>query len=274
MNKIFTVLLALLFGAAALSEAYAQLEVSTNSMTLFSIGKVNHYDTYLSPMEYTGPQLTFLHETHRNLKRNYHILFQTWTQGEFSYAQNRAETAHELGGSFRYDAGWHREWLCIVKGLDVAVGGLVGGDLGMLYNARNGNNPAQARANLRMSASFRAFYHFRVKRSNLSLCYQACLPVLGMAFSPQYGQSYYNIFDQGNYDHNIRCTHFGNALSLRQTLIFNFPVRHATLSVGYLSDLRQAHLNGLKQHQYTRGFVIGYSRKLTRVKNERLKSKD
>ncbi|MBR4758471.1 MAG: DUF3316 domain-containing protein, partial [Bacteroidaceae bacterium] len=56
---------AILFGAAPLSIASGQLPVerSTTHATLFGIGRVNHLDTYLSPMEYRGPQLSYLHET-------------------------------------------------------------------------------------------------------------------------------------------------------------------------------------------------------------------
>jgi len=43
----------------------------------------------------------------------------------------------------------------------------------------------------------------------------------------------------------------------------DIPIRHATLSLGYLSDLRQLHTNGIRQHQYGRSFVIGYTRQLT-----------
>ena len=109
--------------------------------TLFALGRANHLDTYLSPMEYTGPQLTFLHTTLRHLKRNEHIVFETATQGEVSYTENQAQTAHYMGGSVRYDFGWGRQWRNVLwKGLELTAGGMAGGDLGFLYNDRNANN--------------------------------------------------------------------------------------------------------------------------------------
>ena len=166
----------------------------TTHTTLFGIGKVNHLDTYLSPLEYKGPQLTFLSETHRTLRRNSHVLFSTMLQGEFSYTESPKQNAHDMGGSVRYDAGWHRQWKNVLKGLDLSAGALAGGDIGFLYNNRNGNNPAQARANLRLSASLRGDYCFKIKKQTLALHYQAHLPLLGATFMPQYGQSYFNMF--------------------------------------------------------------------------------
>ena len=242
--------------------SYAQQRETTHT-ALFGIGRVNHLDTYLSPLEYKGPELTFLNETHRALGRNPHILFTTLLQGEFSYTDNPTANAHDMGGSIRYDAGWGRQWKNVLwKNLDLTAGGMAGGTLGFLYSNRNGNNPAQARANIAASAFVRADYRFKIKKQTLALRYQAHLPLVGMAFMPQYGQSYYDIFDRGNYDHNVRCTYPGNSLSLRQLLTIDIPIRHARLSLGYLSDLRQLHVNGIKQHQYDRSFVIGYVREL------------
>lgn len=231
--------------------------------TLFAIGRTNHLDTYLSPLEYKGPQATFLLQTDRALRRNPNILYQTWAQAEFSYAHNPAKNAHDMGGSIHYDVGWGRQWKDVLwKGLSLCIGGTTGATIGFLYNDRNGNNPAQARANAQLSALARADYRFKVKKQTLALHYQAQLPFLGMAFMPQYGQSYYNIFEQGNGDHNVVCTHPANALSLRQILTIDIPIRRARLSVGYLSDIRQLHANGIKQHQYSRSVVIGYVRNL------------
>ena len=240
--------------------SHAQQRETTHT-TMFGMGRAKHLDTYLTPMEYKGPQLSILSETHRTLRRNPHILFTTFINGELSYTDNPTQNAHDIGGSIRYDAGWGRQWKDILwKGLDLTAGGMAGGTIGFLYNDRNGNNPAQARANILASAFVRADYRFKIKKQALALHYQAQLPVVGMTFMPQYGQSYYDIFERGNYDHNIRFAHPGNTLSLRQLLTFEIPIRHSHLSVGYLSDLRQAYVNGIKQHQNSRSFVIGYVR--------------
>ena len=152
-KKRLLILFALLIGAGKLSIFNAQFSIcvaqqrETTHTTLFGVGRVNHLDTYLSPLEYTGPQFSYISHTRRALRRNPHVIYTTFAQGEFSYTESPAQNAHDIGGSVRFDAGWGRIWRnALWKGLDLTVGGMAGGTLGLLYNDRNGNNPAQARA--------------------------------------------------------------------------------------------------------------------------------
>lgn len=235
---------------------------------LLGIGHSSQLDTYLSPMEYGGPQLSFLTVRQRMTGlAGGRVSFQSLVQGAFSRTENPAATADELAGRIGYDAGWHYVWRP-VGGLSVRGGALVGADVGFLYNTRNGNNPAQARASADLSLSAAGSWTFRLRRLPMQVLYQADLPVLGCMFSPRYGQSYYEIY-QGERDHNVRFTSPANALSLRQMLGFDFCFRRITLRVGYLSDVRQNHLNGIKAHDISRSFMLGYVRHFQTLKRKR-----
>lgn len=237
--------------------------------TLFGFGFSNQLDTYLSPMEYTGWQVSFL--TSRERMTHWaqgHISFQSLVQGAFSYTKNPARTAKEWGGRLAYDAGWHYHWR-LTDRLTLKAGALVGVDLGFLYNLRNTNNPAQGRLGMDVSASAGGSYRFKIRKLPILIKYQADLPLMGCMFSPQFGQSYYDI-SQGSRDHNVCFSHPGNALSFRQLLTFDLEFQRASLRFGYMGDIRQSHVNNIRMHDINHSFMIGYVRYLKIVKrNER-----
>ena len=89
--------------------------------------------------------------------------------------------------------------------------------------------------------------------------YQADLPMLGMMFCPEFGESYYEISQKGA-GHDLLCAHPGNALSFRQMLMLDFCLRRITLRVGYLNDVRQRTAHGLKYHDFSHSFMFGIVR--------------
>ena len=87
---------------------------------------------------------------------------------------------------------------------------------GFVYNLRNGNNPAQARAYINLAASGMAIWDLRIKNRPITLRYQVNLPLAGIMFMPNYGQSYYEIFTLGHWDGVVNFTSLHNQPSLRQ----------------------------------------------------------
>lgn len=261
----------LLMLMSALS-AVAQTEdgsARTHSLVL-GAGSTDQLDTYLSPRDYSGFRFMLLRETLRMTHMaGRRISFQTLWQGDFSYSRNSAHTATDMGGHIGYDALWHYNWTP-VRGLRLMAGGAVGGDVGFLYNSRGGNNPAQARIGLDVSASVMAVYRLRLWGTELGLRYQADMPFAGVMFSPQFGQSYYEI-GEGYFDGNVCFAHPGNAFSLWQQFTLDIPVgRYVVLRTGYVCDIRQSHVNDIKVHDRSHSFVIGFVKHFRRIgKGER-----
>ena len=98
---------------------------------------------------------------------------------------------------------------------------------------------------------------------------RADVPLVGAMFTPAYGQSYYEIFTLGHYDRNVRATHPFNAPSARLLAALRIPVAGATLSLGYLGDVRQADVAHLKRHLWNHQFMIGYERTLRLLRPRR-----
>lgn len=230
----------------------------TTHSTLFGVGSSRLLDTYLSPIEYTGPSFHILRESLRKTHwLDGRVTTQSVLQGDFFFTQNPMQTGSEMGGNIDYSQGWHYNWE-IGQGLRLMLGGVGNASLGCIYNSRNSNNLAQAKAGINIGASVMAIYQFKFKKTPFTARYQMNMPLIGAAFTPNYGQSYYEIFSQGNYDRNIRFVYPGNAPSFRQLLSFDFQVFSFTLRVGYLCDIRQSQLNNLKYHSYSHVFMLGY----------------
>lgn len=120
---------------------------------------------------------------------------------------------------------------------------------------------------MKISPSAAVKYRFRLWNTPFSARYEVSAPLFGVMFSPNYGQSYYEIFSRGDYDHNVVPTTIASTPSLRQMLTLDFTLGRTTLRIGYLGDFRQAKVNNLKYHTYSNMVLIGFVRsfKLTNI---------
>ena len=238
----------------------------TTHATLFGAGRSSLYETYLSPVTYTGPHVAFLHETLRKTHwLEGRVTTQSVVDGFFSYASNRSGNSNEMAGKLNYAIGWHYNWL--LGDLRLMAGGEVHAGLGAIYNTRNSNNPVQAKAELDLGASLMAIYPFYIRKVPFTVRYQATVPLVGGMFSPRYGQSYYEM-SLGNYDRNVCFTHPVNAPSMRHFLTLDFPIAGFTFRAGYLCDIRQSRVNGLRSHIWNHSFMIGYVKHFGFVKRK------
>jgi hypothetical protein len=236
--------------------------------TMFGIGHLNILDTYLSPQEYTGTQFKLMRENMRMTRLlNNRISVQNIIQGHFAYTKSPTEDSKQLSGMFGWNLTWHYNW-SITPALHILLGPGMSINGGFTYNTRNGNNPAQARLSTDLNLSAMAIYKLHFWNRIFTLRYQADMPVVGLMFSPNYGQSYYEIFSLGNYDHNVCFTNPFQAFSINQLLSFDIPIYGATLRIGYLGSIRQNQVNHLKQHDWSNLFIIGYVKHFYLIKNK------
>ena len=250
------VLYSLFFLLAFWQHSFAQ-EVATQ----IAIGHANHLDTYLSPEKYRGIEIRFISEV---LKTK--VMFQH--EGDMSFTSNRANNADEISGHYDFTFAMMHKWSWCDNKMTLRVGGMADLWLGFAYNTRNTNNPAQGYASLAVGPQIMVSYklsaimkkperRFLKFLSTITVNYQMRMPWLGLMFSPNYGQSYYEIFSRGNYDHNIVFTSLAT-FQMRQQVSFDIPLKNRTsLRIGYISDIRQAKPNNLKQHQYYNAATIG-----------------
>ena len=109
-----------------------------------------------------------------------------------------------------------------------------------------------------------ATYDMVIAKHHYLWRYQVSFPLMGIAFSPNYGQSYYEAFNLGHYDHNVVFAYPGNMPSMRHKLTLDIPIKRYTLRVGYVAQFHQSMFNHLKYHSYAHDFMIGFNKYLYR----------
>lgn len=253
-------------GAASLSAAASDTVTRPRETThqwLWGIGSANVLDTYLSPLEYTGPNLTLWHSTERLARwgRNRVTTYSLYAlQGAYLHAPT--DDGKEWDAELSAAGGWHYNWHPVPR-LRLAAGGLLEATTGFTYNTRGSNNPAQGRLGVNVAASGLAEYTFPfLARRTATARLQLDAQLMGLQFSPAYGQSYYEIFSLGHSSGIIHFTHPGNCPTLRLSGGVTLPLWGARLTLGYLGDIRQSTLGGLKRHAWRHAFMIGYTRRL------------
>lgn len=267
-NRIYGILLLTLLCGFS----FAQTEIPERNRYItksiqYGAGYTNILDTYLSPLEYTGTELRILWENTRmtNLWDG-NISSQNILQTNLSYTKNNTETSSSFGGLVNWSYGLHYNFQ-INENFRILAGGMGDLNFGFIYNLRNSNNPANAKAYINLLASGMAIYRFKINRYPVTARYQVNVPFAGIMFSPDYQQSYYEIFTVGNTDNIIKFTSLHNQPSVRQMISFDFPVRSSTIRISYVADIQQSYVNRLKTHTYSHILMIGFVKTLYRVRN-------
>ena len=236
----------------------AQKDSTITRSTLYGIGYTNILDTYLSPMEYKGSELRILRENRRGTKYMEGKAYrQSMFQANVSLTENKAGT----GSSFSFLANWNLAYhyrFQMNESLQLLAGPHLDLNGGMVYNLRNSNNPVNAKAYANLGASGMAIYQFRIKEHPFILRYQLNLPLIGLMFSPEYGQPYYEMSIAKDFGKNICFTSLHNQPSFRQFLTLDFPIKTMNLRLGYVCDIQQAKVNHLKSHTWSHAFMIGF----------------
>lgn len=115
---------------------------------MIGIGTTNILDTYLSPEKYTGTDVRYVSHTLRQ-RQGSKFIYELVHQGNISYINNRSGDGKEMSSNYNFQYGLHylcNTWDVGSNQLLLEAGGNVEVNLGFIYNTRNSNNPAQARA--------------------------------------------------------------------------------------------------------------------------------
>jgi len=253
--------------------------------TMYGVGTSNVMDSYLSPYDYKGIDVRLIRETMRGTKLwDGHVVYQTLLDIDGGYLTNFSKTAHDWAGGIRYSNSWMYRWTFdsdmekvpligetlgvypnVPGFLNIYAGLQPSAYLGGIYNTRNGNNPAQAKLDVTINATAMAQYNLHLFKHVFPIRYQITVPLIGVAFSMNYGQSYYEAFKLGDYDHNVVFAHPANMPSMRHLLTLDIPVRRYYIRLGWSGEFNQSKFNGIRYHSYSNNFMIGFAKYFMRL---------
>lgn len=267
INKLLWTLLLMLLPEALCAQNNKHL---ITRVTMVGIGGTNILDTYLSPEHYTGTEARFLSHITReryapaDSSRTCRWRREMVNMGSLSYSSNRTDDTNYMAARYHFGYYWQRRFIDLSALLSPAdhftltAGGGADANIGFVYTTQNGNNPAQAHIYLNAAPDAVAEYTTHVGRKQLGIRYELMVPLLGLSFAPNFGQSYYEIFSEGNYDHNIVFTTPFNAPHVCMMLSADYHFSPSTaIRAAYMGDIRQQHANDLKYHEWSHLFMIG-----------------
>lgn len=224
-----------------------------NQATLLGIGKAFLNDTYLSPLKYSGISISLMHDRMkgtRYFKGN--LLLQQQFLIQTAFTKNPTASVSEYYGNLNYRlSGFYP--LFAEANLRLYGGGGWEASLGGIYNERNTNNPGSVKVSTNFNLSAMAIYNWKI----LTFRWQLSTPFAGVFFSPEYGHSYYEIFELGNNKGTVHFGSFHNQLALRNYFTVDVPVQRVTIRAGYLGDYHKTRVNKLDTRIISHQFMIG-----------------
>lgn len=220
------------------------------------VGGMMAKSTYLSPLSYGGWGV--------RLDGNWSKIFNHWDGKAlmsfdgglgFDRMLNPARTAlmygltayFDWGLAWRHDFG--RRWTLTAGGEAELYGGV-------LYLSRNSNNPATALASAGLGITLSGEYRFRLGKLPVSVYDRMKLPSLSLFFSPEYGESYYEIY-LGNHQGLLHCGWWGNAFAVENHLQARLHFKKRSLILGWRLTHRSFNANHLKTTLTGNYFTIG-----------------
>ena len=171
----------------------------------FGVGRGQMRDTYLTNLLYEGTSLDIQYARTRLTER-------FWTRSQevdlsfTSGEDSEAGLSSMMAGRIRYRYGLTRSWRVWRKQF-LSIGPYMGLDAGFNYNQKlaNGNNPATARIAGNAGILLSTGWQYHICRQSCGVGLSLYAPMLGAAFVPEYGASYYETF---YLDHTKRDVHF------------------------------------------------------------------
>lgn len=236
-----------------------EVERPVMSMFMLDGGHESLFDTYVSSVTYRGTSLRLGYERMQAMRFNPHNWVMQLEAGvDYGNLHNPAgnHTEHSLmvEGRWAMMRRWADVWL---KGLQVQLGGMTQFRGGIIYTPINSNNVVSVKIHWCVGLSTLAAYTVNSGgRVPVTLRYQATLPVAGVFFSPEYDESYYEIY-VGNRKGLANFGWWGNRFDMTNLLTADLHFGGTVLRVGYRGRISTSWIKQINCHEFTHSLVLG-----------------
>lgn len=229
-----------------------------SSFYALEIGSSKTLSTYLSPIRYSGTHIGLKGNWSRAMAFNPEKFIMSFdAAASLDLTHNPAQTSSMSGIDF--SLGWSMLYrVRPLKDFQLGVGAGIEFDAGALYLARNSNNPVAARVSLDLTLNLRADYSLRIGKFPITFSDKLSLPSLGVFFSPEYGESYYEIY-LGEHSGLAHCGWWGNHFAITNTLMAMIPICNIRLCIGYEIQCRSSYVNYINTRIVNNSFMLGIS---------------
>ena len=228
------------------------------SSFMAGVGRSAVLDTYLSPVRYDGIDLRLGYERIQAMKFSPERWVMQINAGiDYTPAKNpaRSRTIHTL----MVDAGWgmmHRWRDLLAPRLQFYAGGFTSVRGGALYAPDNSNNVVSVKAAWNIGFSGMVAYNLKLWRLPVTLRYQASLPLLGVMYSLDYGDNYFEMYE-GNTSGLVHLGWIGNCFTMTNLVTADMHLGNTTLRVGYRGVAETSWVNNLNTQIFRHSFVLG-----------------
>ncbi len=231
----------------------------THTTLLMGGGQVGVLDTYLSEIPHTGHafQLLFMSDYpaihggawHIYTDANLHLgLPKNKGNGSFMYLLG---AHYSIAGAYRA-CSWHGMTVDLAPMLTLQAQGNL--------KSANTNNIGNIKAGIGLDGWARIRYVLPIDAMPIAIGYTLQVPLVGLAFQPDYGQSYYDYASGGNNAPiRLHLSSFPNYRCLRQRLLLELPIRNLTISVGAEHGYQNQMISHLNFRQGYWSVLLGIS---------------
>ena len=219
-------------------------------------GRASVLDTYLSSIKYSGYNLRLGYERLQAMRFNPEKWVMQLEVGvDYANAINPAKDL--VFHTLMTDVKWgmmHRWW--VAEGLQLFGGGSTQFRGGAIYAPTNSNNVVSAKANWSVDLTAMAVYNHKFWGLPITFRYQATLPVSGVMYSLDYGESYFELYE-GNRSGLAHFSWFGNRFALNQLVAADMHFGNTVVRLGYRGVYETSWVNNLNTQIFRHSLVVG-----------------